>query len=176
MLWRRMGGHSTQSWFDEAKRRSAEKEMCFEGQECFLSCQLVHPALAHSAYDPWFLSLIILRTEKEWRKNFRFMLSLFENKKLKNGTRERERKREFKHFIIRFDLCMRSFPPSCTQNRKSLTLFQSLEQIAYICFRSRLPVSASANPISFEIHPTQIFRKNIINLPKKQRNNRDNSI
>lgn len=98
-----MGGHSTQSWFDEAKRRSAEKEMCFEGQECFLSCQLVHPALAHSAYDPWFLSLIILRTEKEWRKNFRFMLPLFENKKLKNGMREREKEKiQTFYYSIRF--------------------------------------------------------------------------
>lgn len=47
---RRMGGHSAQSSFDEDKGRSAKKEMCFEDQECFLSCQLVHRG--HSAYDP----------------------------------------------------------------------------------------------------------------------------
>lgn len=52
-LERGMGGHSTQSSFDEDKR-SAKKERegrCFEGQECFLSCQLVHPAVQLTIRD-----------------------------------------------------------------------------------------------------------------------------
>lgn len=98
------------------------------------------------------------RMEKEF--------SLFENKKLKNAKRERETIVQWFYYSIY--ACIPFLHLVHKIENLWWLCFKASEQIAYICLRSRLPVSASANPIFFEIHPAQIFRKNIINPPKNR--------